>query len=103
MRLQDNPYLSAEQGLGALVRQIDSLYRQTATQLNQLSEGSVYAATNAATAAPTTGTHQHGDFIRNSAPTQLGTAGSQYVILGWICTLQGTPGTWQQCRALTGN
>ena len=75
-----------------------------ATQLNQLSEGQVVAATNAATAAPTGTTinYVQGDFIRNLAPTVLGSAGSQYVILGWLCTVSGAPGTWVQCRSATG-
>lgn len=103
MKLQDNPYLNAAAGLPALVRQLDSLYRQTATQLNQLSEGQVTATYNAATSAPTTGTYKQGDFIRNSEPTELGSAGSKYVVLGFICVASGEPGTWVQARALTGN
>lgn len=103
MKLPDNPYLSATAGLPALVRQIDNLWRQLAQQVNQLSEGQVVAAYNAATAAPTTGTYARGDFIRNSEPAELGTAGSRYVITGWVCTVSGTPGTWVQARALTGS
>lgn len=43
-----------------------------------------------------------GDVIRNTNPSVLGTAGSQYVISGWVCTTQGDPGTWSQMRTLTG-
>lgn len=101
MRLQDNPYLPSD--LPGLVRQLDGLYRNIAQQVNQLSEGQVVAAYSAATAAPTTGTYQLGDFVRNSAPSEIGAASSKYVITGWICTVAGTPGTFLQCRALTGN
>jgi hypothetical protein len=80
-----------------------SYLRKIAVQLNLVSEGAVQGATNAYTAAPTTGTYQRGDFIKNSAPSEAGGAGSKYVITGWICTVAGTPGTWLQVRTLTGN
>lgn len=103
MRLQTDPYLRADQGIGPLTRQLDSLYRQTATQVNLLAEGCIQAVTNAATAAPTAGEHFQGDRITNSAPSELGSPGSKYVVLGWICVASGTPGTWVQMRAPTGN
>lgn len=54
-------------------------------------------------AVPTTNTWQLGDFVRNSAPAELGAVASKYIVFGWICTAAGTPGTWLQCRFLTGN
>ena len=72
-------------------------------QVNGLSEGSMQAHYNAYTAAPTTGTYAQGDFIKNSAPAEAGSVSSKYVILGWVCTVSGTPGTWLECRVLTGN
>lgn len=78
-------------------------YREVARQVNGLSEGSIAALYQATTAAPTTGTWMQGDFVTNSAPTELGTALSKYVILGWVCVAAGTPGTWVQSRSLTGN
>ena len=77
--------------------------RDHANQVNALSEGRIAAKYNATTAAPTTGTWARGDTIPNSAPSELGTAGSKYVIEGWICVTAGTPGTWVQKRCLTGN
>lgn len=77
--------------------------REHANQVNALSEGKLTAHYNAYTAAPTTGTYNQGDFIRNSAPSELGAVSSKYVIFGWICTVAGTPGTWVECRFLTGN
>ena len=77
--------------------------REHATQVNLLTEGKLSAVYNAATAAPTTGTWAQGDFVRNSAPSEAGAVSSKYVIFGWICTVSGTPGTWLQCRFLTGN
>lgn len=71
------------------------------TQLNNLSEGMIAAKTNATTAAPTTGTYAVGDFVANSAPSELGTAGSKYIVTGWICS--ATPNTFLQARVLTGN
>ncbi len=77
--------------------------REHATQVNMLSEGKLSAEYGASTSFPTTGTHAVGDFVRNSAPAELGTASSKYVIFGWICTVSGSPGTFVQCRFLTGN
>lgn len=53
--------------------------------------------------APTTGTHVVGDFYPNNLPTELGTAGSKYIIRGMRCITAGTPGTWVEERTLTGN
>jgi hypothetical protein len=77
--------------------------REHANLINALSDGLLTGTNNATTAAPTAGPHARGDFVKNSQPSELGTAGSKYVLLGWICTVSGTPGTFVQCRALTGN
>lgn len=44
-----------------------------------------------------------GDFLKNLMPTELGSAGSKYVVLGWTCVASGNPGTWREQRAFTGN
>lgn len=98
MRIPQEPRLPSD--MPGLVRQLTDLHRQTATQVNMLAEGYVGAATNADTAAPTTGDHFQGDFVRNSEPTELGSAGNEYIILGWYCTVSGTPGTWVEARAM---
>jgi hypothetical protein len=77
--------------------------REITDQLNLLSEGFLQAATNAGSAAPTTGSYRQGDFVRHSAPSEAGGAGSKYVIVGFICTASGSPGTWKEMRVLTGN
>lgn len=77
--------------------------RDVAQQVNALSEGKAVALYQAGSSAPTTGTFAQGDFVANNTPTELGTAGSKYVIDGWKCVNGGTPGTWVQCRYLTGN
>lgn len=99
MRLQDNPYLPGD--LPGLARQLDSLYRQIATQLNQLTEGRITAVTNAATAPPVSGEWMQGDFIRNSEPSESGSPAT--VTIGWVCIESGEPGTWVPCQFLTGN
>ena len=83
--------------------QLTLILREFATQLNNLSEGRLGAVSNATIAAPTTGTWAVGDFVKNSAPAELGAVSSKYIINGWQCTVSGTPGTWVQCRYLTGN
>lgn len=54
------------------------------------------------TAAPVAGAYLQGDRVLNKQPTVAGGAGSQYTIIGWICTVSGSPGTWVEMRALTG-
>lgn len=66
--------------------------REHATAVNSLAEGRLVGTYNAQTAAPTTGTHAKGDFVRNSAPTSGGS-----VLFGWKCVSGGTPGTWVAC------
>ena len=61
------------------------------------------SAYNSAIAAPTGNVWAIGDIVRNSAPAEAGAIGSKYVIVGWICTVSGTPGTWLEQRTLTGN
>lgn len=77
--------------------------REHAQQVNSLTEGRMEAVYNAATSAPTTGMYAQGDFVRNSAPSELGSAASKYVIFGWQCVVAGEPGTFVQMRFLTGN
>lgn len=96
MKLNQTPRLNADTGL---IREL----REHAQQVNALSEGRMSARYTAAAAAPTTGQHAQGDFVHNSAPTELGTAGSKYLVHGWQCVVGGTPGTWVSCRFLTGN
>lgn len=79
------------------------MFRDVQTQVNGISEGLQAASYLATTAAPTTGDHALGDFILNSNPSELGGAGSKYIIHGWRCVAAGAPGTWVQCRFLTGN
>lgn len=77
--------------------------REHAVLLNLLTDGRLTGTNNAQTSAPTTGDHAIGDFVRNSAPAEAGSASSKYLVIGWVCSAGGTPGTWLQCRVLTGN
>lgn len=77
--------------------------REHATQINLLSEGRIAGFYTALASVPTSGTWMQGDEVRNSTPSELGTAGSKYFIDGWKCVVSGTPGTWVQKRCLTGN
>jgi hypothetical protein len=86
-----------------LAYRLNQAFRAIAQQLNSLSEGSQVAFYTAMTSAPTVGAWAQGDFVMNSAPAELGTAGSKYIIHGWRCMVSGTPGTFVQCRYLTGN
>ena len=54
------------------------------------------------TAPPSTGYYTQRTIVFNTNPTVQGSAGSQYVVVGWICVASGTPGTWATMRTLTG-
>jgi hypothetical protein len=101
MRLQEKPLLPLDSS--RLNVALDGLFFAIATKVNGLADGRLSQIDNARTAAPTTGTWAQGDFVRNSTPSELGAALSKYVIYGWLCTVGGTPGTFVQCRFLTGN
>lgn len=106
MKLAFDPNLPVLGALGYeenLNRRLNDLHRNIGQQVNALTEGRISAIYNASTAAPTAGSYVQGDFIRNSAPAEAGTAGSKYVKFGWVCVSSGTPGTWVECRFLTGN
>ncbi len=96
MRANTTPRISGDPDL---TREL----REHAVLINLMTDGRLAGTNNATTAAPTTGTHAVGDFVRNSAPAELGSASSKYVIDGWTCVAGGTPGTWVQKRSLTGN
>jgi hypothetical protein len=82
-----------------------AVLRDIETQLNQLSEGRVTAVTNARAAVPSGATqpYQVGDFVKNSTPSEVTAGGLSYVNLGWVNTVAGLPGTWEECRALTAD
>lgn len=99
MRLQSDPRLpQSNPATAPLTQRLYEVFRQWAVLLN----GSTMWETSG-TAAPTTGTFAKGDMCKNTAPSEAGTAGSKYVVMGWICTATGTPGTWMAMRVLTGN
>ena len=83
-----------------LQRTLVKLFSQINRTVNALS---AVPGTVTGTAAPTTGTHAPPEFVWNTSTSELGAVGSKYVLLGWSCVTAGTPGTWRECRALTGN
>lgn len=101
MRLELRPFLPTQQD--QLLIRLTDLHARSAKQVNDLTEGFVSAVTNAAAAAPTTGTYAQGDYVRKAAPVEAGAATAKYVIVGWVCVAGGTPGTWVEARFLTGN
>lgn len=100
-RINEEPRLPPE--LPRLIQKLTDILREMSRQVNGLSEGRQSSNYAAQSSVPTTGTWLRGDFVLNSAPAEAGAAGSKYIIHGWRCTASGTPGTWVQCRFLTGN
>lgn len=76
-------------------------FRRTNQAVNSLYDGT--GDTAAGTAAPTAGTYAVGEFVRNTAISELGVVGAKYILRGWCCVTAGTPGTWVEARELTGN
>jgi hypothetical protein len=81
---------------------IQDIVRQLQTAVNQMAECRIDTHYLSATSAPSSGAYKRGDFVPNSAPSELGGGGSKYVITGWICT-DDSPLTFVACRSLTGN
>lgn len=105
MRLDPFPRFPSDKG--QMERKLTDLFRDTARQVNDLSEGRISAVTNAASSVPTTGSWAKGDFVRNSAPAEAGSAGSKYVVTGWLRLTSGSNNVlntdWVATRSLTGN
>lgn len=101
MKLQLDPRLpdSAKSNWPAqITSRLYEIFREIAIAFNR-----GYFWDTEGTAAPTAGTYAQGDTCRNTAPAEAGTASSKYVVMGWVCTVSGTPGTWLPIRTLTGN
>jgi hypothetical protein len=98
-RLNTDARLPQNGDTASLLRRLAELQREVATLVNAVAEGRIGAAINAATVAPTTGAYAVGDFVRNAAPSELGSAGSRYVVAGWVKLASG----FVEQRVLTGN
>lgn len=96
------PYAADARFSQRLLQALQVLLRDAGNKVNALADGRISARDGAMTAAPTGGDWTRGDFVTNSAPAEAGAPGSKYVILGWVCVASGAPGTWNECRALTG-
>ena len=105
MRLDPYPRFPAD--AAQTERKLTDLFRAHAQQVNDLTEGRVSAVTNAASAVPTTGTWNQGDFVRKLNTVEAGTGGAKYVITGWLRLTSGSNNTlntdWVEARVLTGN
>lgn len=106
MKLEENPQLPSSPD-STYARDLNftlaRVFRNIAQKVNALADGRIAGSDFVAATVPTTGTFKQGDFIRNSAPVEAGAAASKYVVIGWICTVSGTPGTLLPVRTLTGN
>jgi hypothetical protein len=99
MRLNETIQLSKE----TLIQSLYEILQASARKINGLAAGAYSARDNQLSAAPTTGTWAKGDFVENSNAVEAGSSPNKYILIGWRCTVGGTPGTWLECRVLTGN
>lgn len=106
MKLIENPQLPLGHD-GVYARDLNfalsQIFRTIAQKVNLMADGRLSGSDFVAATVPTTGVFRQGDFVRNSAPVEAGTAGAKFVVLGWICTVSGSPGTLLPARVLTGN
>ena len=65
--------------------------------LRAMYEGRLHGQMSAAS-IPTSGASAQGDIVRNSNPTKVTGGAFNYVLFGWICTVAGDPGTWEEMR-----
>jgi hypothetical protein len=82
----------------------DTRVKQSGTSyLYRIRKSRVENLTRAAS-RPVFDTWARGDFVENSAPWEKGSAGSRYVVRGWLCTVAGygAAAKWVECRSLTG-
>ena len=93
MKQPIDPNLPLGNDVASLKTRLYEVLRGFALQINGVTEGRMSASHNAYTSAPTTGTWAVGDFIKNSAPS------ARTLIIGWVCTTSGTPGTWTPVMA----
>lgn len=98
-RLNTDARLPQNGDTASLLRRLAELQRENAALVNALAEGRIAGTVNAATVAPTTGSYAVGDFVKNSAPAEQGSAGSKYVVTGWVKLASG----FVEQRNLTGN
>lgn len=65
------------------------------------SPNTIYPSANALGAAIPSWSGNQNDFVQNLNPAELGSAGSKYVVTGWLNVTGGT--AWRDVRTLTGN
>ncbi len=104
MRISEPKFGEPKESWGKdLVEKLYRALREIAGQLNGLSEGRISQRYTAATAAPSTGQYTQGDIVWHKTPTELGGAGSKYVIIGWVNVSTTSTPSFKEMRCLTGN
>lgn len=81
------------QGTAALTQRLYEIFREISKSFN-----SSFMWAGEGTSAPASGTWATGDKVKNTNPSEAGTAGSKYVVIGWIYV----GGSWKDMRVLTG-
>ena len=79
------------------------LFSRVENAVNLLAEGRLQGRHFTAATIPTTGSFAQGDIVWKSNPTEAGPVNNKYVVIGWVCTVAGSPGTLLEMRTLTGN
>ena len=87
---------------------ISDVIRAITTPLGLLLDGRIQPKATASTVPSGSAfSATPGDVVWDSNPTVRGSVApgvaASYVRWGWICTVPGTPGTWQEIRVLTGS
>lgn len=88
-----------------LVRTLTDYLRLNSQQVNDLATGRLEANFNADSAIPSSGLFGIGDFVKKKPIVEQGSAGSKYIVYGWVCTSEGSASasSFTTVRFLTGN
>ncbi len=86
-----------------LIEKLYRAFREIAGQLNGLSEGRIAQRYTAATASPSAGQYGQGDIVWNKTPTEQGSPGSKYVLIGWVNVSTTSTPSFKEMRCLTGS
>lgn len=87
---------------------ISDVVRAITSPLGQLLDGRIQPKVTATTVpSGSARASTAGDVVWDSNPTVRGSiapgVAASYVRVGWVCTVPGSPGTWQEMRIATGS
>jgi hypothetical protein len=97
------PQMKWDEWVRSIQIALPNYLQRLSRQVNNLSDGKFEAVNFVASSIPTTGAAAKGDICRKINPTVVTTSNESYILYGWICTVEGNPGTWEELRFLVSD